>query len=386
MNILIFAQWKLLRYRNSYYIQSTHNSYIEFLNQENIITLLCLVEDTSEEPIISKLDPSVNVIALPGTYGYFGAYSNILKYNKFFDGLNIENDTTIYIRNPDPLTWFASLKLIKKDPKKIIHHYVGDSIDATLNAKQPLLYRLFKIIAYLPEFFLMLYSSKYYASKVICNGTRLRKTLGIFGINSESVISSTVSIGDIKYFNWDTSAIENDTIKFLYVGYVRPSKGVLNALVAFNKFLLLKPNSTFTIVGAGESLSSAKNYVLENGLTSNVNFLGHIDERSILNDIYSSHDCFLFPSLSEGSPRVVVEAMSNGLAVISTPVGSLSDTFVDGNEICIIEGFTEESIYQKLVDVSKMSSEELEGIAKNGYSKVKAKYTKEKFLSKVFYE
>jgi glycosyltransferase involved in cell wall biosynthesis len=44
-----------------------------------------------------------------------------------------------------------------------------------------------------------------------------------------------------------------------------------------------------------------------------------------LNKFYTDADIFIFTSLSEGNPRVIIEAMAHSIPIVTTPCGSVSD-------------------------------------------------------------
>lgn len=56
-----------------------------------------------------------------------------------------------------------------------------------------------------------------------------------------------------------------------------------------------------------------------------VSFLGQISSRNELRKIYIDSDFFVFPSESEGLPRVVIEAMATGLPCITSNVGGIPE-------------------------------------------------------------
>ena len=98
-----------------------------------------------------------------------------------------------------------------------------------------------------------------------------------------------------------------------------------------------------------------------------------------LNRHYDEADVFVFPSLSEGSPRVVLEGLAHGLPMISTEVGSVPDLIVDGQSGLVVP----------LRDVEALSGAVIRYVqddglrrrcAENGFS-VARKHTLEHFIA-----
>jgi len=61
-----------------------------------------------------------------------------------------------------------------------------------------------------------------------------------------------------------------------------------------------------------------------------------------LTRLYREADIFILPSYSEGMPMVVLEAASEGCAIICTPVGGTSEILTDDNVIWVTPGKTDE--------------------------------------------
>ena len=97
-----------------------------------------------------------------------------------------------------------------------------------------------------------------------------------------------------------------------------------------------------------------------------------------------THDIFCFASLSEGSPRVILEAMANGINVVSTPVGSLPTIFKH-NENILFADFNNATVFsdQMINLISNENNAFL--LRKNAFEKVK-NYKIENFLKEIFYE
>ena len=61
-----------------------------------------------------------------------------------------------------------------------------------------------------------------------------------------------------------------------------------------------------------------------------VTFLGFLDRRGLLPDLYANCDAFVFASVTETLGLVVLEAMASGLPVIAAPEGGVRDHLRDG--------------------------------------------------------
>jgi glycosyltransferase involved in cell wall biosynthesis len=67
----------------------------------------------------------------------------------------------------------------------------------------------------------------------------------------------------------------------------------------------------------------------ELGVADRVNFLGNLSERDVTREL-SSSDLFVLPSLAEGVPVSLMEAMAIGVPVIATNIAGTSELVEDG--------------------------------------------------------
>ncbi len=132
--------------------------------------------------------------------------------------------------------------------------------------------------------------------------------------------------------------------KLLYVGRVTKIKALEYAIEAFVNIRREYSDLKFIICGDGGGYKYAlkQKYKTAPGLI----FKDYVPYE-LLPNIYKECDIFVFPSLSEGLPNVVLEAMASGLPVIATniPINSLlldngrRGILVDTcSDISIIEG------------------------------------------------
>lgn len=114
----------------------------------------------------------------------------------------------------------------------------------------------------------------------------------------------------------------------LFVGSLIERKGVDVLLQAFARVATSNSNLYLLIVGPRNKSENPtidlgyvkKIYITINdmGLHDRVFFLGKIDDRVKLSQIYRDSDAFVFPSKNEGLPNVILEAMACGLPVIAS--------------------------------------------------------------------
>lgn len=84
------------------------------------------------------------------------------------------------------------------------------------------------------------------------------------------------------------------------------------------------PEASLVIVGEGDERGSLERQVEERGLTHRVRFAGPV-EPDVLIDYYAAADVLVLASGTEGMPNVVLEALSCGLAVVSTDCGGVRE-------------------------------------------------------------
>jgi glycosyltransferase involved in cell wall biosynthesis len=171
----------------------------------------------------------------------------------------------------------------------------------------------------------------------------------------------------------------------VYVGYLRAAKGLEELLEAFERLARRYPVVELSFVGDGDLRAILEERV--NGdpvLRGRVTFFGHVDDRMRLRTILRSHDFFCFFSRSEGSPRVVIEAMAEGVPVIATRVGSLPFCFQDETEIIFTSGFTSDAIYERLASALQLTTLDREVLRRSAYDKVRRDFLKDQFLGRVF--
>ena len=83
-------------------------------------------------------------------------------------------------------------------------------------------------------------------------------------------------------------------------------------------------------------------------MTKKVLFLGGVNHENIP-ELMSAADIFVLPSLSEGFPLVLVEAMASGLPVIATNVGGLPEIVKEGETGFLVPSQDSKQLAQRII-------------------------------------
>jgi glycosyltransferase involved in cell wall biosynthesis len=123
---------------------------------------------------------------------------------------------------------------------------------------------------------------------------------------------------------------------FLYVGRLAPEKRADVVVHAFRLASAMLPRGVIHLIVAGTGPREAE---LRAGAPPGVTFLGWLDRRGRLPDLFANCDAFLFASTTETLGLVVLEAMASGLPVGAVRAGGVRDHLRDGyNGLAVTEG------------------------------------------------
>ena len=166
--------------------------------------------------------------------------------------------------------------------------------------------------------------------------------------NNVSQIKPMISITKKDLFykrEFRKSVITN----FLFVGRVEKQKGIYEIIDLASKLDDNKFNYVFHIVGGGEILELLKNNQLKGEISNNIKFHGLISDTNKLTNLYKYSDIFILPTHFEGFPRVLYEAMSHQLPIITTMVGGISAIMIDEYNCIGVEAKNVKMLYHKVI-------------------------------------
>lgn len=118
-----------------------------------------------------------------------------------------------------------------------------------------------------------------------------------------------------------------DRRTFAVIGRLVPDKGHRFFLSAFAGVVRAHPEAAAVVIGDGPSRADIATQVRDLGLEQDVFFCG---VRTDMQNVYDKIDFLVIPSLTEGIPYVLLEAMINRVPVLATEVGGIPKLLENG--------------------------------------------------------
>lgn len=140
--------------------------------------------------------------------------------------------------------------------------------------------------------------------------------------NKIEVIPNGIDTDYFRSENFQKIVKKNEEITILYVARISREKNqilLLDALAKLiNEYYCIK---CFFVGPIVDKLyyNELKNFALSHNLNANVSFTGSISSTKLL-ELYAISDIYVHPSLAEGSPLTILEAMSFGKAIIASDI------------------------------------------------------------------
>lgn len=253
----------------------------------------------------------------------------------------------------------------------------------------------------LPQCHFRLIVSERNTTQILTRADRLRFNLYRF---ADAVVPNSFSQADFIYKHYPflaekTKVITNcldttrfspsdaekpfcDTFKFIVVGRVVEQKNPLRFLRAIAKVKKNNPWRAFTVDWYGtpypeeyykECLALRKTL----GLDDIVAF--HPATNNII-DCYHQSDVFILPSIYEGFPNVLCEAMSCGLPVIASAVCDNPAILDGGKTGLLFDPMSVDDMAEKISSVLSMSQSELKHKSELSRKAAMDKFSQEKFI------
>lgn len=160
-------------------------------------------------------------------------------------------------------------------------------------------------------------------------------------------------------------------IQCLFVGRFAANKGVDVLMEAIDRLNQqgLGEAFHFTLAGKGPLFE----HFSRRPAVKNVEFLGFVDDDQLAG-LYRSSHVFILPTLFEGMPTVVLEAMACGMAILVTDVGATLE-LVDQQNGFILEKRNSQSIVLALEEFLALTDAEKTVLSRNSINKMLTRFT-----------
>ena len=257
----------------------------------------------------------------------YGRWRSILRvFRRHCDSLDVIN-----ARGTAPLA-YALRWLTRKRPVPFLYHFASDPFEIIRTTP--------KFRGWYGRFARAAYGAEFAIQKAImrrnyafASGSALCRRLRQYTPNVEEVVDSTLCAAD---YHLREDCCRGEVVRLLYVGGLKPGKGLEDLIEAVGILRRDGRNVELELVGEGPLRESLERQVEEVGLERQVHFRGRTVMGPDLNARYDGADIFVLPSLSEGSPRCVLEALGHSLPVIATDVGNIAEMLDGGRRGVLI--------------------------------------------------
>lgn len=209
-----------------------------------------------------------------------------------------------------------------------------------------------------------------------------------FFIPPDKVINLGNSI-DYDYFA--LSAYDKQTVRrkfgipegcfvFATAGRLAPTKGQPYLISAFAQVRKRLSNVELLIAGTGESKDELEKQVLQLGCGSSIHFLGRVDN---MPEFYSCIDTFVLPSVAEGLPRSLIEAMAAGVLCIASNVGGIPEILDNGRCGLLVPLKDTNALVEAMLKTVNMPKQEKLAVISTAKEYIKENYSHNIMIKKI---
>jgi glycosyltransferase involved in cell wall biosynthesis len=163
----------------------------------------------------------------------------------------------------------------------------------------------------------------------------------------------------------------------LCVGRLSREKGHADLIRAFPKMLELSGDLSLRLVLVGEGPERPRIERLRHSLNL-TDFITLAGQQDNISPYYGIANVFLLPSLSEGCPNVLLEAMAAGVPVVATEVGGIPEVVTNGRGAILVKKHDPAGLASAAVQL--LQGRELRGRLVSHASEIVARKTPEAYF------
>ncbi|HEY7986817.1 MAG TPA: glycosyltransferase [Methylophilaceae bacterium] len=301
---------------------------------------------------LRALGHSVHLVA-PDYYAPSGDESDILRISSRFLPMDPEDRLMKYSHAMQHLPQFRSeMYDIIHVQTPFVAHYLGLKLSRLLRIPCVETYHTFfeeylhHYVPFLPKGLMRMGARRFSRSQgnsldgMVIPSQPMLDVLREYGVTSPAEIiptglePSSFAPGDGPGFR-ERYGIAQDRPMMLFVGRVAFEKNIGFLLEVLQSVRQQIPDILLLIAGEGPARAGLEQSAEKMGLGNNVKFLGYLDRNTELNNCYRSADIFVFSSRTETQGLVLLEAMAQGVPVVSIAEMGTKDVLKDGEGVLI---------------------------------------------------
>jgi len=139
-------------------------------------------------------------------------------------------------------------------------------------------------------------------------------------------------------------------LSLVYVGWLHEYKGLEFLFQAIKILSMERQDFCLRLYGGGGNREHLVTLTKELEIESLVEFMGWMENKKIP-AILSESDVFVFPSLEEGMPNSLLQAMACGCPVVTTNVSSIPEIVIDGENGVLVSPRSPEELAAGIVQL-----------------------------------
>lgn len=194
------------------------------------------------------------------------------------------------------------------------------------------------------------------------------------GVDTRKFSNDIVKSKDIR----EKIGLKPNDFVLISVGQLSKRKNHSIVLKALSK--IKNDKLKYVIIGFGELQEELEKMAAELGISDRIFFLGY---RADINELLHAADCFIFPSLQEGLPVSLMEAMAAGLPILCSEIRGNTDLINSNNNGIYFDPIDEGTVIKA---IHLLMNSDLEKMSENSLNTIK-QYDKkiiEKEMKKIY--
>ena len=136
----------------------------------------------------------------------------------------------------------------------------------------------------------------------------------------------------------------------LFLGLLGKNKGIYDLLECIRDHKVEFQGKLKLYIGGNGEIEHVKQLIKEYGIADIVIFEGWVSGDKKI-ELLNKSDAYILPSYKEGLPISILEAMSYGMPIISTPVGGIPEIVSNGENGYLVEPGNKEDIYIAIISL-----------------------------------